>query len=509
MSARIRVTKVCPTQPVASGGLLTFSGTVSNPGNVTLTNVVVVNDQPAPNTAVFTVPTLAPGATANFTGSYKVTVSNACTITDTLTATAQDRCGGNSIIERVTTACPLSTTPLIAVTKNCPDRPVAPGQLLVFTGAVTNTGNISLTNVVVVNSLPAPNTAVFGPITLAPGQGASFTGRYLAPTNNTCTVSDTLTATGNDGCTSRTVTDTATQTCPVLFTARIAITKNCPTNPVPTGELLTYTGTISNPGNITLLNVTVVDNQPTNNTPVLGPITLAPGASSNFTGSYLVPDDCCETVDTVTASGRDLCSGILVSSTATTVCPLQAAPRLTVTRVCPTEPVSVGSLFTYSGVVINTGNVTLTNVTVVGSQPTNNTLLLGTIELAPGESVEFLGSYIVSATAPSPLTDTVTARGTDTCLRTTIVTAIANCAGPITTPQPTIDSIAHSGRSVTVRWRAVARVTYCLQYKSDSSQADWVDCVGEVTAVGDTATKTDTLSSDTHRFYRIKVLSLH
>ena len=56
----------------SQGGILTYSGTVSNAGNITLTNIVVVNNQPAANTVIFTAASLAPGATANFTGSYQV-----------------------------------------------------------------------------------------------------------------------------------------------------------------------------------------------------------------------------------------------------------------------------------------------------------------------------------------------------------------------------------------------------------------------------------------------------
>jgi len=49
----------------------------------------------------------------------------------------------------------------------------------------------------------------------------------------------------------------------------------------------------------------------------------------------------------------------------------------------------------YSGSVTNTGNVTLTNVFVLSSQPSDSTLLLGPISLAPGAAAIFGGSYII------------------------------------------------------------------------------------------------------------------
>jgi len=46
--------------------------------------------------------------------------------------------------------------------------------LLGYSGTVYNSGNVTLTNVTVVNNLPVANTVVFGPTTLAPGVTANF-----------------------------------------------------------------------------------------------------------------------------------------------------------------------------------------------------------------------------------------------------------------------------------------------------------------------------------------------
>src|SRR6185369_9758400 len=89
----------------------------------------------------------------------------------------------------------------------------------------------------------------------------------------------------------------------------------------------------------------------------------------------------------------------------------------------------VGGVFTYSGSVSNAGDVVLTNVLVLSSRPNANTVVLGPIELAPGETKLFSGSYTVVANS-NPAMDTITARGTDTCQGRT-VTATANCFGPV------------------------------------------------------------------------------
>jgi hypothetical protein len=113
-------------------------------------------------------------------------------------------------------------------------------------------------------------------------------------------------------------------------------------------------------------------------------ITLAAGASTNFSGSYIANSDCCAVIDTLTARGNDNCTGNLVTNTATAVCPLLISPAITVTLSCPPGTVPVGGLFVFSGSVSNAGDVTLTEVFVVSSQPVENTPVLGAIELAPG-----------------------------------------------------------------------------------------------------------------------------
>ena len=185
------VTLACPPVTAATGGAITYTGTVPNSGNVTLNNVTVVNDQPAPNTVVFTVASLAPGVTATFTAVTTAPL-NACSVRATVTATGTDNCTSAPVSNSASVTCTLLTSPGILVTKECPATPTVPGQMLVFSGTVRNTGNITLNNIVVVNNQPALNTSVFTVATLAPGEVASFTGGYLAPLN--CSVADTLSA---------------------------------------------------------------------------------------------------------------------------------------------------------------------------------------------------------------------------------------------------------------------------------------------------------------------------
>ncbi len=426
---RIEVTQTCPLVQVIPGGILTYSGIVSNAGNITLNNIVVSSDR-TNGTVVLTLASLAPGATAPFTGSYR-TREDCCSDSSTVTATGRD-CNNTVVSDTSTRTCTLLTQPAIALTTVCspqPWGPPVPGQTMNYSGIVSNSGNITLTNVTIVDSAPTNGTRVYGPIILAAGETASFTASFVVPADFCGT--HTTTARGLDACTLSPVTATSTTTCPVTVTPQIAVTMNCPPQATPKKGTFTFTGTVSNPGNVTLTNVFVTNDQPSNNTPVIGPITLAPGASTNFSGSYLVPcSDCCEVTDTLTAHGEDRCGGTLVADTTTQICPLLTTPRLVVIENCPATPVAVGGVFEFTGFVTNAGDVVLRDVYVVSSQPAANTPVLGPIELAPGESEEFSGSYTVVAGGSGLL---VSASATDVC-QSRPVTAAANCSGPIIPP---------------------------------------------------------------------------
>ena len=408
-SPKIRITAACPTIATAPGGKLTYSGTVSNPGDVALKNVKVLANQPAINTVVYSVESLAPGASANFTGSYTAPL-DACSSTVVLSVSATDSCAGSTISDSVTQTCPLTSAPSIAVTLDCPSTPTAPGKPLVFTGKITNTGIITLTNATVVVNRPNANSPVFGPVILAPGASMNFSGSFIVPLDlNSCSITSTVTARGNSQCDGASATASASATCPVSTSPAILLTTACPGTATPQGSSLTFSGTVQNLGNIALTNVVIVNNRPTNNTPVARFSLLYPGQSTNFTGSFVVPVNCCELVSTLTVTATDLCGTSNLVDTSTLICPVKYTPAVKISRACPTETLEPGDKFTFNGAITNSGNITLTKVVVTSAYLGAGSPLLGPIDLAPGESVPYTGSFIVTGDFCGVDTTTVTA----------------------------------------------------------------------------------------------------
>jgi hypothetical protein len=75
---------------------LACAGTITNAGSALLTGILVVNDQPAPNTLVYGPATLAPGAGARFSVSYQIPPCSCGPIANTLTATGVSLYGGST-----------------------------------------------------------------------------------------------------------------------------------------------------------------------------------------------------------------------------------------------------------------------------------------------------------------------------------------------------------------------------------------------------------------------------
>ena len=396
----IAVAKTCPPGAVAPGGVLTFTGTITNRGNITLTNVTVVSDRilTGGGVLVASFPTLDSGESRNFNGSYLVP-TNVCELSDTLTVQGTTPCGG-LVSDRVTRSCAVTNTPRLALTKACPAVATAPGQRLVFTGTVTNTGDVAVTNIVILNDQPTNHAPVTIIERLEPGQGAAFGGSYVVPVN-VCSLTDTLTASGADVC-GTVVTASATSTCAVTNTPRLALTKSCPEIPPMPGQLLVFNGTVTNTGDVAVTNIVILNNQPTNLAPVAVVARLEPGQGLSFTGSYLVPTNICTLTDTLTASGVDVC-GTLVTAEVTRTCPTTDIQSPTLT--CPANLV-----FTADAGQCSRSNVTFT----VGA--TDNCSVTNQASTPPSGSTFPVGVTTVINTA------TDASGNTSTCTFTVTVT---------------------------------------------------------------------------------------
>ena len=124
--------------------------------------------------------------------------------------------------------------------------------------------------------------------------------------------------------------------------------------------MITYTYTVTNTGNVTLLGqITVTDDKVTVTCPPSA--TLAPGASITCTATHTVTQadlDAGQIVNIASAS-----NGVVTSPPDTaTVTAISRTPQLSVVKSSATASLSAPQTVTYSYLVTNMGNVTVTGI---------------------------------------------------------------------------------------------------------------------------------------------------
>jgi hypothetical protein len=487
-----------PSVPVPAG-VLTFQGRVRNVGPVALRDVVVVHNRTGA-LALLQVPVLLPGESRPFSGSFTVP-TNACRVSGTVTAAGTDLCTGQRVFDSGTVIHPVVVNAQLVVAKNCPSLPVVPGLRTDSEGVVMNLGDTTLVEVYVRGSRSG-DVPLLGPLVLAPGQSVPFIESFVAEPGD-CG-QETVRADGKTLC-GEVVTSAMNLRCSHAPVAPgIVVAQACPQEAPLFGQPYRAVGTVRNTGNVALVDVRVVHNVPVEGTPILGPITLQPGESADYTVVGIAPLESCDLVDTVTASAVDRCDGARVSNTCTTVCPQRSFPRLGLALHCPASTGAAGEPRVLLGSLTNSGNVLLVHAQVLRLGTVGAPVrVFGPVPLAPGESAVF------AVPAPAgwgedPDRDFVEALAEDGC-RGTGVSARAGCQGPMVPPVPVLRSIAHGAGGATLRWVSQPGTTYRLEYSDGLPATAWIPLAERVTATGDSATMTDSAATDARRFYRVAV----
>jgi hypothetical protein len=205
-----------PTTYDTVGDVIDYSYVLTNNGNVSLYPPYTVADDKATVTCPATPDPLAPLATVTCTASYTIVQADldAGSVVNLATGTAQDAVAdGSPVNSNEGTVTVTAIADLIILfdksgTLNDDDgRPgVSVGDTISYVFTVTNTGNVTLTNVIVADSLI---TVIGGPLlSLAPSavDAITFTGSYTLTQEdidageftNTATVSSTEGATDQD-----------------------------------------------------------------------------------------------------------------------------------------------------------------------------------------------------------------------------------------------------------------------------------------------------------------------
>ncbi|HEU5037584.1 MAG TPA: hypothetical protein VFT70_11300 [Nocardioides sp.] len=388
-----------------AGDRITYTFKVANAGNVPLTAVKVTD--PKVGTVTCSPTTLAPGDSVTCTAApYVLTqgdldagkVQNTATATGTpptgspvtasdSTLTALD---GTAAIELLKTAS--------AITDDDGDG-VDAGDTITYGFTVTNTGTVVLDPVTVSDPKVGPVTCPAA--ALAPGDSVTCTPAHYPLTQADVdggTVQNTATASGTPP-SGPAVTDTDSTSTPVPASPALELDKTASEvtdtdgDGPDAGDTITYSFTVTNTGNVTLHPVTLSD-------PKLGAITcpsaaLSPGAHASCTDKpYALTQadvDAGRVDNTATATGTPP-SGSTVTDADSTSTPVAPQPSINLVKAASAvhdvngNGIDDGDTVVYGFAVTNTGNITLTSITV--ADPKVGPVSCPSAPLAPGASVD-------------------------------------------------------------------------------------------------------------------------
>jgi uncharacterized repeat protein (TIGR01451 family) len=430
----------------------TLSGAVGATGAVTF-NVYGPSDTNCTSTPVAVFSTASKNVDANGNGTY---TSQGYTTTadgtyrwraffagDANNAAVNDAC--NAVNESTTASTPPTTpptnpsvsTPAISITKNPKSQTIATGGTANFTIVVTNTSNVTLTNVTVSDALtPGCNESsatIAALASMAPGASVTYN---CSLSNVAASFTNSATATGTPPSGPNvTSTDTApvtvtppppkgTETTETASHPAIAIVKDPASQTVAVGGTATFHITVTNTGDVTLSNVTVTDPLSTDCSRTLG--TLAAGQSKSY--SCTKSGVTAGFTNVATATGKPPTGAAVKASDHANVSasPLKppAAPRIAIvkspksqtlqTQVEKTESSSGATKTTvhygtasFTIKVTNTGNTPLHNVTVSDPLTTGCDRNLGSMAAGASKTYNCSRSAVTAS-----FTNVATATGT-------------------------------------------------------------------------------------------------
>jgi uncharacterized repeat protein (TIGR01451 family) len=407
----LTITKAANVTSATVGDIIKYWYNVTNTGNVNLTSITVTDSRLWPVTLNTTF--LAPGEVASGNLTYTVKQSDICAnITNNATANATDPC--MKLVENISANVTVTTpyTADLMITKEANVTSATVGDIIKYWYNVTNTGNVNLTNVHVID--PMFNLDETIPI-LAPGANQSYNRTYTVNESVICDpINNTATANATDPCERQVGPVNDSWSVSTNYTAALNITKVANTSgPVVPGDIIKYWINVTNKGNVNLTNVHVID--PMFNLDETIPI-LAPGANQSYNRTYTVNESviCGPINNTATANATDPCERQVGPVNDSWSVSTNYTADLSITKEANVTSATPGEIIKYWINVTNTGNASLTNVTVTDAKLGLSDIIA---ILAPNQTKPYALNYNVSESdiCNGWINNTATANATDLC----------------------------------------------------------------------------------------------
>lgn len=445
-----------PTSVSAVDDAITYSFLVTNSGDVTLTDVVVDETaftgagDPLEVICPAEAASLAPKATVTCTATYAVTQADldAGVVSNTATATGAAPAGVVAPVSAPSTAVVAAdvSSALSLVKTVTPETTAAAGDEVTYEFEVTNDGNVTVGGVEIVEGeftgdaeqLSDVECASTGPV--APGHSVTCSATYsLSQADvDAGTVSNTATATADaPGGIADPISDPSTAVLDIPAAAALEVVKSVSDVTIDSaGDTVTYLFAVTNTGNVTVDEIGIEERTFTgagDEVEIVCPEeSLAPAGEMTCVGTYDVVQadiDAGGIDNTARVTGMAPDDSPVVSDESSTAVIIEGAPALSLVKSANPTTLVVDQEVTYSFVVTNTGNITVSDVAI------DETVFTGSGDLSAVTCVG-AASLLPDAQAVCQATYTITQDDVDAGELTNTAVATA------TTPQGAVNSEA-------------------------------------------------------------------
>jgi uncharacterized repeat protein (TIGR01451 family) len=406
------------------GDTIQYTFDVTNTGDVPVSGVHV--DDAKAGSVTCPTSTLAPNQseTCSADSVYTVTAADAQAghVDNSATAGGTSPAGADVTSDPSTTSTPaVVAAPAISVVKSADPSDAdsyQPGQVITYRFAVTNTGNVTMNDVEVIEGDFTGTGTLTEPScpssTLVAGEQMICSASYtLTPEDvDNGSVENSATAQGTpEGSDTPVPSDPSTVTIPETPAPGISIVKSADRDTVTeAGQVVTYSFVVTNTGNVTLTDPQI-DDTDFSGTGQLSAIdcpqtSLIAGQIETCTATYTVTQadvDAGTLTNTATVTATPPSGDPLQPVPSNTVnVGIPATPSLSIVKTADVDAAAVGEKITYTFTVTNTGNVTVTDPQVTDTGFTGHGTLsevvcpTGPITLVPGQIETCTATYTVT-----------------------------------------------------------------------------------------------------------------
>ncbi|MCL2737221.1 MAG: DUF11 domain-containing protein, partial [Propionibacteriaceae bacterium] len=401
--------------PVAVGDKVLYTFTVTNTGNVTLTDLVVTDPKIA-DIDCGGATTLDPGDTTIVChGTYSLTQTDidAGHVVNVAYVHGTDPKGDDVPGDSPQTDVPIPGSASISLVKTADADTVVLGETVMYTFDVTNTGNLTMSDVVIherdFTGAGTMSTADCPQGQFLPGETVTCTATYVVTQTdvNAGILSNvafaTATTPNNDDVPSN---DARADIPRNPDSAALSMVKSGTVSPdahspLQAGDMLDYRFVVTNTGPVTISQIAVTDPMVAGVT--CAPTKLDPGEQAVCQGTYALTQgdiDAGVVINHATATGVDP-QGDPVEADASSLTDLSGyqQPALSLVKTVDKTTAALGDTVTFSYLVTNAGNVTMKGISIeetdfsgygsLDQRPCPTTTLL------PGEQVTCTATYQV------------------------------------------------------------------------------------------------------------------